>query len=139
MNEIRFDHQVVLVTGSGRGLGAAYARAFATRGARVVVHDAGVEPDGTGGDSAPAESVAAEVGGVAFTDNLESEEACLGFRGRLNTPSRAPGSDEPGARPFRAARTRGGALCSYVGLGRVANWGRESEISDQFGFSPAKT
>jgi NAD(P)-dependent dehydrogenase (short-subunit alcohol dehydrogenase family) len=79
MNEIRFDDQVVLVTGSGRGLGAAYARAFAARGAHVVVHDAGVEPNGTGGDSAFAEAVAAEVGGVAFTDNLESKEACVGL------------------------------------------------------------
>jgi NAD(P)-dependent dehydrogenase (short-subunit alcohol dehydrogenase family) len=37
MNEIRFDDRVVLVTGSGRGVGAAYARALADRGA--VVHD----------------------------------------------------------------------------------------------------
>ena len=31
---IRFDGQVVLVTGSGRGLGRGHARAFAGRGAR---------------------------------------------------------------------------------------------------------
>jgi NAD(P)-dependent dehydrogenase (short-subunit alcohol dehydrogenase family) len=77
MNDVRFDDQVVLVTGSGRGLGAAYARAFADRGAQVIVHDAGVEPDGTGADPAFAESVASEIGGVAFTDNLESEDACV--------------------------------------------------------------
>lgn len=33
---IRLDNQVAIVTGSGRGLGAAYARLLAERGARVV-------------------------------------------------------------------------------------------------------
>src|SRR5215211_2458790 len=82
MSSIRFDGQVVLVTGSGRGLGAAYARAFAARGAAVAVHDAGVEPDGAGGDPAVAQAVANEIareGGTAaaFTENLESESACV--------------------------------------------------------------
>jgi NAD(P)-dependent dehydrogenase (short-subunit alcohol dehydrogenase family) len=82
MSEIRFDGQVVLVTGSGRGLGAAYARAMAERGAAVVVHDAGVEADGTGADPGPADAVVAEIeaaGGTAAAcyENLEAEEACL--------------------------------------------------------------
>jgi NAD(P)-dependent dehydrogenase (short-subunit alcohol dehydrogenase family) len=81
MNAIRFDDRVVLVTGSGRGLGAAYVRALAARGASVVVHDAGVEPDGSGGDPSVADAVAAEItaaGGtaVASYENLEDGEAC---------------------------------------------------------------
>jgi len=36
--EIRFDNQVVMVTGASTGIGAALARAFGAAGARVVVH-----------------------------------------------------------------------------------------------------
>jgi len=78
---IRFDGRVVLVTGGGRGLGAAYSRAFAARGASVIVHDAGVGRAGDGADRAVADSVVTEIcsaGGTAIAayENLESEDAC---------------------------------------------------------------
>ncbi len=57
----RLSGKVAIVTGAGRGIGRAEALLFAKEGAKVVVNDPGVNPDGTGHDNGPAAQVVAEI------------------------------------------------------------------------------
>ena len=74
MSDIRFDDRVIIVTGSGSGLGKSHALEFARRGGKVVVNDLGGSVDGTGSGAAAADLVVKEIeeaGGTAVP-NYES-------------------------------------------------------------------
>jgi NAD(P)-dependent dehydrogenase (short-subunit alcohol dehydrogenase family) len=74
------DGKVVIVTGSGRGIGRDIALAMAAQGAKVVVNDPGVSEKGEGHDEGPAAQVVGEIrkaGGtaVANTDSVAEWES----------------------------------------------------------------
>ena len=53
--------RTVIITGAARGLGRAYALAFAAEGANVVVNDIGTSLGGEGRDTGAADAVVAEI------------------------------------------------------------------------------
>ncbi|KAG5754372.1 hypothetical protein H9Q70_003012 [Fusarium xylarioides] len=81
-DQLRYDGQVVVVTGAGGGLGKAYATFFGSRGASVVVNDLGVTSKGEGNSSKAADVVVNEIkaaGGkaVANYDSVENGERII--------------------------------------------------------------
>lgn len=80
--QLRFDDQVVVVTGAGGGLGKAYATFFGSRGAKVVVNDLGGSFKGEGNSTKAADVVVDEIkkaGGqaVANYDSVENGEKII--------------------------------------------------------------
>ena len=74
MSTLKFDGDVIVVTGAGGGMGRCHALELAGRGARVVVNDLGGHPFGGGSDPGLAEQVVDEIrsaGGEAVA-NTES-------------------------------------------------------------------
>ena len=75
------DGKVVLVTGSGGGIGRCHAIACAREGARLVINDLGGTRDGQGGSSSMADAVVREIeamGGEAIAnyDSVTDLEGC---------------------------------------------------------------
>ncbi|KAL2061791.1 hypothetical protein VTL71DRAFT_7169 [Oculimacula yallundae] len=82
MAELRYDGQVVVVTGAGGGLGKAYALFFGSRGASVVVNDLGGSFKGEGNSTKAADVVVDEIkaaGGkaVANYDSVENGDKII--------------------------------------------------------------
>lgn len=87
MSDNTFEGQVAIVTGGGRGIGAAACRMFAERGAKVVVSDRDEEPTMTMADEinnsgGEAIGVAGDVTDAAFPEKLMN--ATIEKFGKLN-------------------------------------------------------
>jgi len=105
--ELRFDGQVAIITGGGRGMGRTHALSMARRGARIVVFDRGVDLDGSGSSTQPADDVVAEIEAlgseaVAFHGSVTDEadaaaavELALDSFGRLDILINNAGISDP--------------------------------------------
>ena len=75
--------KVAIITGAGRGIGAALARRFTAEGAAVILNDLGGAPDGSATGEQPAQELAQQIrdaGGKAVADGGGISEAATGTR-----------------------------------------------------------
>jgi NAD(P)-dependent dehydrogenase (short-subunit alcohol dehydrogenase family) len=103
---IRFDGQIVVITGAGRGLGAAYSRLIAALGGTIVVHDAGVAQDGDGFDPSVADTLVAEINAAGGTAAACSALLTRGKPCAKTWPA-------PHSQPLRLARYRATDIRQY--------------------------
>jgi NAD(P)-dependent dehydrogenase (short-subunit alcohol dehydrogenase family) len=75
--------KVAVITGAGRGIGRGIAMMMAAEGAKVVVNDPGVGPDGVGHDDGPADQVVAEIKS-AGGDAVASHDSVATYDGGEN-------------------------------------------------------
>ncbi len=89
--------KVIAMTGAGRGIGRECALLAASEGARIIVNDPGVNPDGSGTDNGPAAQVVEEIkkmGGEAvanFADVSTMEGGESVIRSALDSYGRLDG------------------------------------------------
>ncbi len=70
----KLDGRAAVITGAGRGIGAAIAECFAAEGAAVLVNDLGAAMEGGGTDQGPAQEVVDRIvkaGGTAIADGTD--------------------------------------------------------------------